>query len=77
MAELRYGPLSSKETREGGIILERGLIVIKMFSDSLLEFLLRSSIPDAESQGYLLEFCFLLRLECARVRSCGHRVRGQ
>lgn len=45
-----------------------------MLPDSLLEFLSRSGIPDAESEGYLLEFSFLLRMECARVRSCGHRA---
>lgn len=55
MDDLLYGSPPFEETREGGIILQRGLIVIKMFSDPLLEFLLRSRIADTESQGYPLE----------------------
>lgn len=76
MDDLLYGSSPfEEETREGGIILQRGLIVIKIFSDSLLEIFLRSRIADTESQGYLLELQFLLRLEGARVYGCCHRVR--
>lgn len=77
MNELLYDSLPFKEeAREGRIILERDLIVVKMFSDSLLELFLRSRIADTESRGYLLELCLLLRLEGARVHSCCHRVRA-
>ena len=76
MGKILYGLLPFKETREGGLILERGLIVIKMFSDSLLQVFLRSSLANVESKGYLLELCFLLGLEGTRVHSRYHRVRG-
>lgn len=78
MDGLRYGPLPSyEETREGGVILECCLIIIQMFTNAMLDFFLRSSIVDAESQGYLPELCFLFRLEGARVHGCCHRGEGQ
>lgn len=76
MVGLLHSLLPSKETREDGIILKRDLIIIKMFSDSLLEFFLRSSFSDVEGRGYLLELCFFLGLEGARVYSRCHRVRA-
>ena len=56
-------------------MLERGLIVVEMFSDALLEIFPRPRLADMERRGNLLELCFLLGLEGARVHGRCHRVR--
>lgn len=70
-----YALLPFEEARENGVIFERGLIVIEMFSDALLEVFPRAKVANVESQGYPLELRFLLGLESARVHGCCHRVR--
>lgn len=65
-------PSASIEPGELGIIFEGADVVVEVFFNPGLKFVLGALVANAESEGYFLELGLLLWLEGACVGDRGH-----